>query len=74
MHRQYTLCNHYIFLLRASAIGQGFSYCEPSFLAEMEAQSRLDTLLPSLKERAAPPPAGPEPLARLGVGAAVGGG
>ena len=55
-------------------MAQGFSYCEPSFLAEMEAQSRLDTLLPKLAaERAAPRAAPPEPLSSLGVGAAVGG-
>lgn len=56
-------------------MAQGFSYCEPSFLAEVEAQSRLDTLLPSLAaERGAAPRAGaPEPMSSLGVGAAVGG-
>ena len=55
-------------------MAQGFSYCEPSFLAEMEAQSRLDTLLPSLAaEHAGPHATAPEPMSSLGVGAAVGG-
>ena len=55
-------------------VAQGFSYCEPSFLAEVEAQSRLDTLLPKLAaERGAPHAGAPEPMSSLGVGAAVGG-
>lgn len=55
---------------------QGFSYCEPSLLAELEAQSRLDTLLPSLGAGAGggAATASPETLRRLGLGAAVGGG